>query len=767
MDPAAALARRLTRASVARPRATAALGLLALVLLLHQATRLEDEVGYAAYFGPGDPAVARLAAFFEEFESGLHVLVAFGCPGSRLCESVRDPAALEFLGRLQARIERLPNVRGTRSLLNAPLVVGPFETRTLAAPGADGPALAPDWRELLEQALGLPFVAELVVARDARTAGIVVELQSLESATLRDSVHALLALARAHEPELGGEIFVAGDPVWAVVADDDLDADARNLTALMLAVLLALLFAFYADAWLALLPVLAVGGLAAAIHGVAALAGVPMTAILSALPPLLLVIAIAASIHLLTAFARRAGPEPAAALVDAAGEVGAGCFWSAATTAAGFASFLWSDLTAFRQFGAIAALGVVLAWLATFTLLPALLCLRPPRRGAARSGFAREVVGAAQAAVFGRPGFVLVAGVAGAAALAAGIPRLAYEVDFGDQSLVLRSVRFMEANFRRPMTTELVVTLSPGRAIHERESLELLARLERWFEAEPSTGGATSFLDFLAEAYRVHHGVPPASFEALAAAAREELPIAAALPGLATVWSEAGGGAERERARISVHRSWLSGDEQIPYVERLRGFLAELNRELSAAGHAVELAGGLELAALAERRIRDTQWSSFALAFEVVLLTLLGLLAREPRLAALGVAANALPVLGLLGLMGWTGIAVDPANAMVAAILLTVAVDDTIHVTLRYARERSAGAGARDAMAAAFAAVGEAVVVTSVCLALGFAVLMFSRWGGLVSFGLLASLGILLALAGDLLLLPAALVCRAPERAPR
>lgn len=769
MDPATWLARGLTRASVARPRRAAALGLGVTLLLLAQAARLSGEVGYAAYFGPDDPAVARLAAFFEEFESGLHVLVAFGCPGSRVCRSLRDREGLEFLGRLQAAIDRLPNVRATRSLLDAPIVVGAFETQTLATRGGDGRyALAPEWPELLARSLAEPFLADLVVARDARTAGIVVELQSLESGALREAVHALLALAAAREAELGAEIYVAGDPVWAVVADDDLDADARNLTLLMLALVLGLLLAFFRDPWLAGLPVLAVGGLAAAIHGVAALLGMPMTAILAALPPLLLAIAVAASIHLLAAFARRPEPEPAAALVAAATEVGAGCFWSAATTAAGFASFLWSDLAAFRQFGAVAALGVGLGFLGAFTLLPALLCLRPPRRAAARLGFAREVVGAAQAAVFGRPGFVLAAGGAALAALATGIPRLGYEVDFGDQSLVLRSVRFMEANFRRPMTTELVVDVPPDRRIYDAETLHLLAQLERWFDAEPSTGGATSFLDYLAEAHRVQHGTPAASLDALVAAAPALMPVAAGLPGVATVWSERvddGGAAARDRARISVHRSWLAGREQIPYVERLRAHLAELNGELAAGGFRVELAGGLELAALAERRIRDTQWSSFASAFEVVLVVLLALLAREPRLAALGVAANALPVVALLGLMGWAGIAVDPANAMVAAILLTIAVDDTIHVSLRYARERAAGAGAREAIATALAAVGEAVVVTSVCLSLGFAVLMFSRWGGLVSFGLLASLGVLLALAGDLLLLPAALVRRELRRA--
>lgn len=140
--------------------------------------------------------------------------------------------------------------------------------------------------------------------------------------------------------------------------------------------------------------------------------------------------------------------------------------------------------------------------------------------------------------------------------------------------------------------------------------------------------------------------------------------------------------------------------------------------------------------------------------------TLWALLWSTPGLAALGTVVNVLPVIALLGLMGWAGIAVDPANTMVAAVLLAIAVDDTIHVSLRYQRERSEGASRSSAVSTTLATVGEAIVVTSICLALGFAVLMFSRWGGLVSFGLLASLGIVIALLADLLLLPAALLRR-------
>ena len=763
------LARILVTASVRRPRRTAALGLGLTLALLVPAAHLTSEVGYAAYFGPDDPAVQRLGDFFEEFDSGLHVLLVFGCPGSRLCSSFRERRALEFAGELQAQLDALPNVRRTRSVLNTPVVVGPLETRTVAEPsGQGGYPLRPDWKPLMEGSLGRSFLSRLVLSEDGRTAGIVVELQSLESQPVRDLVHAILALVPGFEAKLGAPIYVAGDPVWTVAADDDLGADSRNLTLLMFGLIAAILWGFYRDAWLTLLPILSVGGLTVAVDGLIGLLGIPMTSILAALPPLLVVIAITATIHLLTAYLHRAeGRLVEDALIQAAERVGPGCLWASITTAAGFGSFLFSDLASFRHFGAVAAAGLGLAFLGTFTLLPALLCLRPPalRKGrGARLGAVREMIEAALSASSCRPRFVLATGGCLLLALAAGLPRLYYEVDFGDQSLVLRSVRYMEANFRKPMTTELAVSVPPGRRIYDAATLRLLKRLEAYFDLEPSTGDTWSFLDFLDEAYRIDHGHGPASFEDLVRAAPAEMPIVASFDGLSTFWSEsateddAGHISYRDRARISVHRGWLDGEDQLPYVDRLHAFLGKLNLELESEGYRVELEGGLELAALAERRIRETQWKSFASAFAVVVLTLWVLLWPDRGLAFLGTWVNLLPVLGLLGLMGWAGIAVDPANTMVAAILLAIAVDDTIHVLLRYRRERSRGQSPVPAIQTTLREVGEAVVITSFCLALGFAVLMFSRWGGLVSFGLLASLGIAFALGGDLLLLPAALL---------
>jgi len=775
LNRVSSLARLLTEISVRRPWLTVAVGLAITLGLAYKAAQLTSEVGYAAYFGPDDPAVHRLSDFFEEFESGLHVLVVFGCPGSKVCSSVRERSGLEFIARMQRDLDRVPNVRSTQSVLNAPIVVGPLETRTIAERDGDGSySLVSEWESLVDRSLGEPFLANIVVSEEGKTAGIIVELQSLQSQPVRGAVHAILDLVPRYEEELGSEIYVAGDPVWTVVADDDLDADSVNLTVLMFVLIAAILWGFFRDPWLTVLPVLSVGGLTIAIHGVIALLSFPMTTILAALPPLLVVLAITTSIHLVTAFLRYPEHASAAALVRAADEVGPGCLWAAFTTAAGFASFLVSDLASFRQFGLAAGIGLALAFVGTFALLPALLCLRPPRMRHAdgmRLGVVRELLSAAVGAVTSRPRFVLATGCLVFIGLAFGIPRLYYEVDFGDQSLVLRSVRFIEANFRRPMTTELVVTVPEGKRIYDEETLQFLQRLEHYFDREPSTGIAWSFLDFLEEAYRIDRGRRPESFDELVKAAGVEMPIVASFDGLSAFWSESAlerddrGRVYRDRARISVHRSWLDGEEQIPYVDRLREFIATINREVEPQGYRVEFAGGLELAALAEQRIRETQWGSFGTAFGVVVVTLWALLWSAPGLAALVSLFNLLPVLGVLGLMGWLGIAVDPANTMVAAVLIAINDDDTIHVSLRYQRERKAGAGRLDAIKTTLTTVGEAVVITSMCLALGFAVLMFSRWGGLVSFGFLASLGVVFALIAVLLLLPAALVRGRDSRA--
>jgi len=179
---------------------------------------------------------------------------------------------------------------------------------------------------------------------------------------------------------------------------------------------------------------------------------------------------------------------------------------------------------------------------------------------------------------------------------------------------VVRSLRAIEANFRKPMTTEIVVTLPRGMHVYDAVSLGLLARIEALFAAEPTTGDTWSFLDLLEDAHRVDRGHPPASFDELVADAPRTVALVASTETARWFWKEAVGDGESERARVSVDRAWLDDAEQTPYVARILDALATLERD-ATPGTRIEFEGGLVLADRFVSQLRDTQWKSFVSAF--------------------------------------------------------------------------------------------------------------------------------------------------------
>jgi hypothetical protein len=125
------------------------------------------------------------------------------------------------------------------------------------------------------------------------------------------------------------------------------------------------------------------------------------------------------------------------------------------------------------------------------------------------------------------------------------------------------------------------------------------------------------------------------------------------------------------------------------------------------------------------------------------------------RWALLALVPTALPVVVTLGAMAAAGLALDVGSAMVAAVILGIAVDDTIHLLEHFRRRRRDGQNEGAAMAEAVRHVGRALVTTSLALTLGFAALALSPWKSVASFGLVSAVAIAGALASCLVVLPA------------
>jgi len=162
--------------------------------------------------------------------------------------------------------------------------------------------------------------------------------------------------------------------------------------------------------------------------------------------------------------------------------------------------------------------------------------------------------------------------------------------------------------------------------------------------------------------------------------------------------------------------------------------------------------------------VQRTQLRSFLTAAAVVFL-MVACFFRSLPWALAAMVPTLLPVVVTLGAMGIWGIYLDMGTAMVGAVVLGIAIDDTVHILTQYRRRRAGGLATPAAIRAAILHVGRAVVTTSLALALGFFVLTLSSWESVASFGFLSGVAILGAMVADLFVLPALVVTLAGGRA--
>jgi predicted RND superfamily exporter protein len=108
--------------------------------------------------------------------------------------------------------------------------------------------------------------------------------------------------------------------------------------------------------------------------------------------------------------------------------------------------------------------------------------------------------------------------------------------------------------------------------------------------------------------------------------------------------------------------------------------------------------------------------------------------------------------------MGWTGMLVDIGAVITIGMALGIAVDDTFHFMVSFRRARAAGLSQVEAVESTFEECGVAMVQTALILSLALLPYMFSGFVPSARFGVLMCITLLIALTGDLVLLPALLM---------
>lgn len=157
----------------------------------------------------------------------------------------------------------------------------------------------------------------------------------------------------------------------------------------------------------------------------------------------------------------------------------------------------------------------------------------------------------------------------------------------------------------------------------------------------------------------------------------------------------------------------------------------------------------------------DSQIMTIGTVYLAILLMFI-ILFRSFTLAILATIPNALSAALVLGIMGWLGIPMDMMTITIAAIVIGIAVDNSIHYVHRFKAEFQKDHNYLETMKRCHGSIGKAIYYTGVTIIFGFAILALSEFIPSIYFGLLTGLAMAVALFLNLTLLPLMLISIKP-----
>lgn len=749
-----------------RPGWVVLITLTALIPLGAGLSQIQKDPSVDAFVPSDHPAAAARDRAREWF--GLEDPVVIGLVGDN-GQSVFTAAGLSALRALHEQIAAIPGVRGADVIsVHSKNAISGNDGDLLVDPIIEpGPISEDSARLALERVRSMPMLLGLLATDKGNIATIIAPVNDPNRANgIYDQI---LALTTEAPPGMAFHLAgVAGmNARLAAIVDND---TRIFIPAAVLTVLLIV--------WLALRrpisvvgPLLVIAGSAATGLGVLGWSGADYYLITSALPVVIMALAVADSMHLSVHYLRYRSEDPTLdarrAIILALSRTWLPISLTSLTTIAAFIGLsLGADMQPIREFGQFAAVGVAAAWLLSLTVLPAIIVLTDLRpvgsatRDAATPGLLDRFLGGITRLSLYRPiattlGVAILVGTLLVLALDA---RFDYErkryfqphdpVRIADQAInqALGGISFLDVTVTAPepggiMTVEALHALA-----------DLRARIARLSEVVRVSGIDQS----IAKMHEVLTDAPPGT-----------LPDRRLAPAQYMFLYEASSEPEDFRHEVdydhsrALIRAQLATDRYSttrPIVQDLETLVAawsaQTGLEAAVSGRVAVNEGWMSL--LAKRHF-------VALGLAAIMVFVASVIAfRAIGPALLAMVPVGIGVLFVYATMGLLAVDIAPATSMTAAIATGLGVDFGIHLIAHMRTRLRAGATLEEALSGHYLLVARACFFSAVALGVALAVITLSGAPPLRWFGLLVSAGAFGSLVGALLILPALLTLSRP-----
>ena len=685
----------------------------------------------------------------DQFGSTEPIFITIGKPG----ESIFTKESLAKLWDMSEVLEGLPKVDEVRSLATMDKIYNEGGFMEVGSLMESRDLTDDEIVTLVDYLHDNPDMSRMMVSRNEDYASVMVlPLPGTSDEEMANAVTIVQAdNSDGYEYHIGGLPFVRGNIAKSV---------RNDVTKLMRfgILLLALVLLINLRSGPALAMTLAVIILSAAsmvgffgwVFYLTGSAKFNFTIINSNMPVILLTIATADAVHIITRFfkeVRHRGnvKESVAATMDV---LMLPVFLTSVTTMAGFISLLTSPLGPMMGYGLSISFGIGWAWFLSVTFLPSMMTLKKwdlTASALTSAGILERGIHKIGQSILRRPRIVLVTSLTIMLVAAIGISMVKVEVNiikfFKPGSELRASMDFLDEEMYGSSSLAIRVTGD----IKDPAVLKGMERIQEQLETESAIGNTISLATVISKMHRVvmddsvEYDVIPETRDKVA--------------NLLTLYSMSGDpddfsalvDYEYETGLITAMMRTISTTEMVEMVKRLdEKVISKDNGPM-----VTELSGFPVFLRDFTSILINSSLTSLAISLILIIL-ISWVFFKSFTWGILAVVPLASAIILAFGLMGWVGIELSHVTALLTSIIIGVGVDFAVHFIAQYRHFMANGMPIDEITQAAIDDVGYPILLNVAAISVGFSALLFSLFAPMNYMGLLVIISMISAAVGTL-----------------
>ncbi|MBM5060981.1 MMPL family transporter [Vibrio parahaemolyticus] len=612
-------------------------------------------------------------------------------------------------------------------------------------------------------ALSEPVLKSALVSEkgDVTVVNITVQLPEMDkTAEVEEVVSSINAMIDRYQRAYPDVTFhkagiIAMNHAFMTAAQDD----SSTLVPTMLVVILVFLTIMLRSILSVIATLIVIIGSVMATMGISGWAGMFLSTATVNVPTLIMTLAVADCVHVIATMRQsmKNGFTKAQSIERSIALNFVPILITSVTTAIGFLMMNMSDSPVLRDFGNLSALGVMVAYFLSVTLLPALLKLLPIHVKMETSQDQKHVMDRLGDFVVSQRRALLPLSVAVIVVCASLIPLNKVNDEsveyFGQRNEFRQAADFMEERISGMTNISIAIKTNESQGIAAPDFLNTIGEFSSWLRDQPETDHVATLADVYKRLNKNMHGDDEAYYllpQERELAAQYLLLYEMSLPYGLDLNNQIN--VDKSSIKMVLTVANLGSVELVDLENRIYQWFAE---------HAPQYQVVASSPSLMFAHIGETNMASMLSTLPITLVLISALLIfalRSVRLGLISLMPNIAPAVIGFGLWALISGEINLGLSVVVTLTLGIVVDDAVHFLSKYQRARREGQTAEQAVRYAFHTVGRALWITTVVLVAGFSVLAMSSFRLNADMGQLSAIVIFIALVVDFLFLPTLLM---------